>query len=90
MKKELSKIYNPENLEEKWFKTWNDGGYFEPAGACRTDCGGYCVAVPQVQERDGLFCWLGGDCWDDGIETDCRVYHGDDGVRRFCSDSIKG
>ena len=23
MKKELSKIYNPENLEEKWFKTWN-------------------------------------------------------------------
>ena len=31
MKKELSKIYNPENLEEKWFKTWNDGEYFKPS-----------------------------------------------------------
>jgi len=31
MKKELSKIYNPENLEEKWFKTWIDGEYFQPS-----------------------------------------------------------
>ena len=31
MKKELSKTYNPDNLEEKWYKEWNEGGYFKPA-----------------------------------------------------------
>ena len=31
MKKELSKIYNPENIEEKWYNTWEKGNYFKPA-----------------------------------------------------------
>ena len=31
MKKELSKTYNPENLEEKWYKTWSEGDYFKPS-----------------------------------------------------------
>ena len=31
MKKELSTTYNPENLEEKWYQTWNDGDYFKPS-----------------------------------------------------------
>ena len=31
MKKELSKTYNPDNLEEKWYKEWNEGGYFKPS-----------------------------------------------------------
>ena len=30
MKKELSKIYNPENIEEKWYNTWEKGNYFKP------------------------------------------------------------
>ena len=25
MKKELSKTYNPDNLEEKWYKEWDEG-----------------------------------------------------------------
>ena len=31
MKKELSKTYNPDNLEEKWYKECNEGGYFKPS-----------------------------------------------------------
>lgn len=27
---ELSKTYNPENLEKEWYQKWDNGGYFKP------------------------------------------------------------
>ena len=30
MAKELSKTYNPDNLEQKWYKVWEDSDCFKP------------------------------------------------------------
>ena len=30
MTKELSKTYNPENIEQKWYKIWEDSDCFKP------------------------------------------------------------
>ena len=27
---ELSKTYSPKDVEKKWYKTWEEGGYFKP------------------------------------------------------------
>ena len=32
MKKELAKIYDPSNIEEKWYKTWLNNDAFKPKG----------------------------------------------------------
>lgn len=32
MSKSLSPRYNPRDVEDKWYQTWNDRGYFRPAG----------------------------------------------------------
>ncbi len=32
---ELSKVYNPEEVEEKWYKFWDENGYFKPGQQSR-------------------------------------------------------
>jgi len=38
----MDKTYKPQELEERWYKTWEDRGYFKPQGKGDT----YCIAIP--------------------------------------------
>ena len=38
----MDKTYKPQELEDRWYKTWEDRGYFKPQG----EGGTYCIAIP--------------------------------------------
>ena len=38
----MDKTYKPQELEDRWYKTWEDRGYFKPQGKGGT----YCFAIP--------------------------------------------
>ena len=38
----MDKTYKPQELEDRWYKTWEDRGYFKPQGKGTT----YCIAIP--------------------------------------------
>ena len=38
----MDKTYKPQELEDRWYKTWEDRGYFKPQGEGDT----YCIAIP--------------------------------------------
>ena len=38
----MDKTYKPRELEDLWYKTWEDRGYFKPRGNGET----YCIAIP--------------------------------------------
>ena len=38
----MDKTYKPQELEDRWYKTWEDRGYFKPQGSGDT----YCIAIP--------------------------------------------
>ena len=38
----MDKTYKPQELEDRWYKTWEDRGYFKPQGKGDT----YCIAIP--------------------------------------------
>ncbi len=38
----MDKTYQPKQLEEQWYKTWEDRGYFAPQG----DGDPYCIVIP--------------------------------------------
>ncbi|MGB0558546.1 MAG: valine--tRNA ligase [Pseudohongiellaceae bacterium] len=38
----MDKTYKPQELEDRWYKTWEDRGYFKPQGKGGT----YCIAIP--------------------------------------------
>ena len=38
----MDKTYKPRELEDLWYKTWEDRGYFKPQGNGKT----YCIAIP--------------------------------------------
>ena len=38
----MDKTYKPRELEDLWYKTWEDRGYFKPRGNGET----YCITIP--------------------------------------------
>ncbi|MEJ2529939.1 MAG: class I tRNA ligase family protein, partial [Gammaproteobacteria bacterium] len=40
----MEKTYDPKNLEQRWYQTWEERGWFSPD----TDAGGqpYCIMIP--------------------------------------------
>ena len=44
MPKELEKSYNPKNIEDRIYKTWNDGKYFEPSSDSKKEP--YTIVIP--------------------------------------------
>ncbi len=38
----MEKTYNPQSIEERWYSTWEENGYFEPQG----DGDPYCIMIP--------------------------------------------
>ena len=41
---EISKTYSPEEVEKKWYKTWEEGKYFKPRPGKQDE--GYCIIMP--------------------------------------------
>jgi len=39
----MEKTYNPHSIEQRWYQTWEDQGYFAPAGGDSTP---YCIMIP--------------------------------------------
>ncbi len=40
----MEKTYNPHSIEQHWYQTWEDQGYFAPAG--RDAAAPYCIMIP--------------------------------------------
>ena len=38
----MDKTYEPQAIEQSWYQTWEDSGYFEPSGTGPS----YCIAIP--------------------------------------------
>ena len=38
----MDKTYNPHAIEQRWYETWEDQGYFEPTGSGTP----YCIMIP--------------------------------------------
>lgn len=43
MNQELSKVYNPSEVEQKWYKIWEDKGYFKPDPEAQTP---FTIVIP--------------------------------------------
>ncbi|VAW79965.1 Valyl-tRNA synthetase [hydrothermal vent metagenome] len=39
----MEKTYNPHSIEQRWYQTWEDQGYFTPTGS---DAAPYCIMIP--------------------------------------------
>jgi valyl-tRNA synthetase len=47
MSKELSKVYNPKDVEDSIYKKWEDSGFFNPDNLdSKKDSKGYCISMP--------------------------------------------
>ncbi|MCK7598220.1 valine--tRNA ligase [Microbulbifer sp. CAU 1566] len=40
----MDKTYQPNAIEQQWYKTWEDNGYFKPSGDTAADP--YCIMIP--------------------------------------------
>ncbi len=40
----METTYNPQSIEQKWYQTWENNGYFTPQG--ESDAGNYCIMIP--------------------------------------------
>ncbi len=45
MSEELAKVYNPAEVEQKWYKTWEESGYFKP-GTGDEGRGTFTIVIP--------------------------------------------
>jgi len=41
----MEKTYNPQSIEQKWYKTWEDSGYFSPSEE-NNEGESYCIMIP--------------------------------------------
>ena len=43
----MEKTYQPHSIEQSWYKTWEDSGYFKPASTSSENKGdSYCIMIP--------------------------------------------
>ncbi|HEY0722078.1 MAG TPA: valine--tRNA ligase, partial [Gammaproteobacteria bacterium] len=42
----MDKSYEPHAIEQRWYKTWEENGYFTPEGAKPDSAGNYCIMIP--------------------------------------------
>jgi valyl-tRNA synthetase len=47
----MEKSYNPEAIEQRWYKFWQDLSYFEPTDAGKP----YCIMLPPPNVTGSLF-----------------------------------
>ncbi len=42
----MDKTYDPHSLEQRWYKTWEERGYFAPPRTSDNDHSSYCIMIP--------------------------------------------
>ncbi|MEJ1437985.1 MAG: valine--tRNA ligase [Candidatus Sedimenticola sp. (ex Thyasira tokunagai)] len=42
----MDKTYDPHSLEQRWYKTWEERGYFAPTQKNGSDHSSYCIMIP--------------------------------------------
>ncbi|MEJ1354276.1 MAG: valine--tRNA ligase [Candidatus Sedimenticola sp. (ex Thyasira tokunagai)] len=42
----MDKTYDPHSLEQRWYKTWEERGYFAPTQKNGSDQSSYCIMIP--------------------------------------------
>ncbi len=64
----MDKIYDPRAIEQHWYQTWEDKGYFEPAGGDEP----YCIMIPPPNVTGNLHM---GHAFQDTIMDALIRYH---------------
>ncbi|NOX08531.1 MAG: valine--tRNA ligase [Gammaproteobacteria bacterium] len=78
----MEKTYNPQNIEQNWYKTWEDAGYFKAGG----DGAPYCIMIPPPNVTGSLHM---GHAFQDTLMDALTRYHrmrGDDTLWQAGSD----
>ncbi|MEJ1419925.1 MAG: class I tRNA ligase family protein, partial [Candidatus Sedimenticola sp. (ex Thyasira tokunagai)] len=42
----MDKTYDPHSLEQRWYQTWEERGYFAPSQKSGSDHSSYCIMIP--------------------------------------------
>ncbi len=66
----METTYNPQSIEQKWYKTWEDKGYFTPAA--KPDAENYCIMIPPPNVTGTLHM---GHAFQDTIMDALTRYH---------------
>ncbi len=64
----MEKSYNPRSIEQRWYQTWEDQGYFAPAGKGAP----YCIMIPPPNVTGSLHM---GHAFQDTIMDGLTRYH---------------
>lgn len=56
MKKELSKLYEPNKVEDKIYKYWLDGGFFHAEPDSKKEP--YCIVIPPPNTPQDSSIWV--------------------------------
>ena len=65
----MEKTYNPSDIEQRWYQTWEEKNYFEPA---REGDGAYCIMIPPPNVTGSLHM---GHAFQDTIMDCLTRYH---------------
>ena len=66
----MEKTYNPQSIEQIWYKTWEDKGYFSPQS--KVDAENYCIMIPPPNVTGTLHM---GHAFQDTIMDALTRYH---------------
>ena len=64
----MEKTYNPQSIEENWYNTWEENGYFSPQGSDES----YCIMIPPPNVTGTLHM---GHAFQDTIMDALTRYH---------------
>ncbi|HEC30068.1 MAG TPA: valine--tRNA ligase [Gammaproteobacteria bacterium] len=70
----MDKTYNPQDIEQRWYQTWEDNGFFAPSGEGHP----YCIMIPPPNVTGSLHM---GHAFQDTIMDTLIRYH------RMCGDN---
>jgi len=70
----MEKTYNPQDIEQRWYQTWENNNYFQPSGGNKP----YCIMIPPPNVTGRLHM---GHAFQDTIMDTLTRYH------RMCGDN---
>ena len=68
----MDKTYDPHSLEQRWYKTWEERGYFAPTMESGSDQSPYCIMIPPPNVTGSLHM---GHAFQDTIMDALTRYH---------------
>ncbi len=66
----MDKTFNPQNIEQRWYRTWEENGWFTPA--MKPDAPSYCIMIPPPNVTGSLHM---GHAFQDTIMDALTRYH---------------